>query len=104
VGEEIARKFLESKGYKIIAHNYRTKLGEIDLICEKGQSLIFVEVRRKTKAEFGEPAESINPKKVLKIKRTALHFLAEKGIYDKEIRFDLFCIKGKEFELIPNAF
>lgn len=103
-GEELARRFFESKGYKIIAHNYRTKLGEIDLICEKGRSLVFVEVRCRAGSDFGEPEESVRRDKIDRIRQTALHFLSEKGIYDKEIRFDLFCIKGKRFELIPNAF
>ncbi len=103
-GEEMARRFFASNGYRIIAQNYRTKFGEIDLICEKGSTLIFVEVRRKTGREFGEPQESIRPDKVLKIRRSALQFLSERGIQNKEIRFDLFLMKGKAIELIPNAF
>ncbi len=104
-GEEIAQRYFASKGYKILAQNYRTRFGEIDLICEKGQTLIFIEVRRKTGKEFGEPIESVDRRKVEKIKRVAEQFLLERGIYDKEIRFDLFCLKeGERFELIENAF
>ncbi|MEO0102412.1 MAG: YraN family protein [candidate division WOR-3 bacterium] len=103
-GEEIAKRFLEGQGYKVIEQNYRTRFGEIDLICEKGNSIIFVEVRQKSGRQFGEPVESIDKRKIGKIKRTAEHFLSERGIYEKEIRFDLFSIIGKKFELIPNVF
>jgi|YelNatPaOPRAMG01_1025707.scaffolds.fasta_scaffold00411_4 putative endonuclease len=103
-GEEIAQNFFSERGYKIIARNYRTRYGEIDLICSKGNLLVFVEVRRRNRKGFGEPQESLSGKKIEKIKRTAEYFLAERGINDKEIRFDLFCIAGEKLELIPNAF
>ena len=67
LGEEIAKKYLELKGYKIIDRNYKTKFGEIDLVCKKGKRLIIIEVRTKKGLDFGTPEESLNRKKLKKI-------------------------------------
>lgn len=67
LGEEIAREFLEKKGYKIIEQNYKTKYGEIDLVMRKGKELIAVEVRTKRGDMFGSPEESLTKKKLRKI-------------------------------------
>ena len=67
LGEEIAREFLEKKGYKIIEQNYKTKYGEIDLVCQKGKELVAVEVRTKKGDMFGSPEESLTKKKLHKI-------------------------------------
>ncbi|MFH1462415.1 MAG: YraN family protein [bacterium] len=91
LGEKIAREYLENKGYKIIAQNYRTKYAEIDLITEKDKTLVLVEVRTKTGEIFGQPEETINKKKILKLKRNALAYAAKigwRGIY----RIDAVCV------------
>lgn len=67
IGEEIAKKYLEEKGYKIIEQNYKTKYAEIDLVAKKGNELIFVEVRTKKGENFGTPEETINSKKKRKL-------------------------------------
>lgn len=67
LGEEIAREFLEKKGYKIIEQNYKTKYGEIDLVCSKGSLLVAVEVRTKKGDLYGTPEESLTKKKLRKI-------------------------------------
>ncbi len=103
-GEERAKKFLEDRGYKILFQNYRTRCGEIDLICEEGETLVFVEVRQKRGGKFGTPIESIDQRKIEKIKKTAEIFLSEKGIFNREIRFDFLAISGEKIELITDAF
>ncbi|MBU2407002.1 MAG: YraN family protein, partial [Nanoarchaeota archaeon] len=67
IGEEMARKYLEKQGYKIIDQNYRTQYSEIDLIVKKDNILIFVEVRTKRSSDFVSPEESINYKKLKKL-------------------------------------
>ena len=64
LGEEIAREFLEKKGYKIVGQNYKTKYGEIDLVVQKGKELIAVEVRTKIGDLYGSPEESLTKKKL----------------------------------------
>src|SRR3989338_2199247 len=67
LGEEIAKEFLEKKGYNIIEQNYKTKYGEIDLVCQRGKEFIAVEVRTKKGDMFGTPEESLKKKKLRKI-------------------------------------
>ena len=91
LGEEIARKYLEEKGYKIIEQNYRTKYSEIDLIVKKGGVLIFVEVRAKRGELFGSPEDSINKKKLKKIYFNADNYVKIKN-YKGQFRIDAVCI------------
>jgi putative endonuclease len=76
-GEGIAREYLAQKGYKILASNFTTRFGEIDLICAKSGKLIFVEVKLKVSDAFGSPEEMITKKKIEKVQKTAQRFLLE---------------------------
>jgi putative endonuclease len=67
LGEELARNFLVSKGYKILEQNYRTNFSEIDFLCQKGKDKILVEVRTKRGYFFGTPEESLTRKKLRKL-------------------------------------
>lgn len=72
LGEEIAKEFLKKKGYKILEQNYKTKYGEIDLVCQRGKELIAVEVRTKIGDLYGSPEESLTKKKLRKVWLNAL--------------------------------
>ncbi len=90
-GEEIAKKYLEKKGYKILEKNYKTKYAEIDLIAEKRNELVFVEVRTKMGENFGTPEETIDKKKMRKLWGNAMAYAARnkwRGLY----RVDAVCI------------
>ncbi len=91
VGELIAKKYLQNKGYCIIEENYRTKYAEIDLIAWENGALVFVEVRTKTGECFGSPEESINRNKIKKLIRNAEAYTAIKR-YSKVHRIDAICI------------
>ena len=99
---------LGNRGYRIIASNYRCKYGEIDLIAEEGDSLVFVEVRCKRTGEFGSPAESVTAAKQSKLIATAQHYLHEQGLDDVNCRFDVVEVRptgGKlTAEVIKDAF
>jgi len=71
VGENIAREYLEKKGYKIVEQNYRSKFAEIDLVVKRGNELVFVEVRTKRGEMFGRPEDTLNGKKMVKLKKNA---------------------------------
>ncbi len=64
LGEDIAAKFLENNGVRIIKRNYFTKYGEIDLIGIENKTIIFIEVKLRQNRNFGSPYETINAKKV----------------------------------------
>jgi putative endonuclease len=112
-GEKLARKMYESKGFRIVMQNFRCKIGEIDLICEKDKLLVFCEVKCRRSITFGIPAEAINTKKIRHIRRVASWFLSQKlcihRIYsDYDMRFDvvevLFVNENYELNHIENAF
>jgi len=63
-GEELAAGYLSKKGYKIIERNFRTRFGEIDIVCWDGETLVFVEVKTKIGHDFGEPEEMVNKGKL----------------------------------------
>lgn len=73
-GERIAREYLENKGYKIVEQNYRTKYAEIDLLAKKDNALALIEVRTRTGEQFGAPEETINKRKMRKLRMNALAY------------------------------
>jgi len=107
-GEIAAAAELGRRGYKILASNYRSPYGEIDLIARDGECLVFVEVRCKRTANFGTPAESVTPAKQRKIAQTAQHYLDEHKIKDVDCRFDVVEVMPRDgklvAEVITNAF
>jgi putative endonuclease len=86
-GEQIAKEYLEKKGYKIVEQNYRTRYGEIDLVAEKKNELVLVEVRTKIGDSFGAPEETINLKKLRKLRSNALAY-ARNRQWSGRIRVD----------------
>lgn len=94
-GEEIAAKFLKEKGYQIIDQNNSTKFGELDLIVNKNNILIFVEVKFKTTEDFGTPEEMIGKSKLAQVKRTAeMYLLTNPDMANKfdKYQIDAVCI------------
>jgi putative endonuclease len=92
-GEELARKHLEKLGFSVLESNYRTPEGEIDLIVEKGDLLVFVEVRTRHQSGFGSPEESLTAKKRSHMASSALRYLQRNRISDREWRIDLVAIE-----------
>ena len=98
-GEEIARKYLENKGYKIIECNYRTKRAEIDIIARLRQGfggqgkdiLVFVEVRTKHHEQFGTPEDTINYQKRKRLQKNAAAYVHRKR-YEGSYRIDAVCL------------
>lgn len=100
---------MRKNGYKIIEKNYKTKLGEIDIIADDKGVISFVEVRSKNSPRFGLPEETINKKKEAQISKAAMAYIKQYNLMDKSCRFDVVCIQGvdspePEIRLIKNAF
>ena len=91
LGEELARKYLKKKGYKILEQNYRTRYAEIDLVARHKDVLVFVEVRTKIGERFGTPEETLNARKLQKVKRNAFSY-ASRVKWNKLYRIDAVCI------------
>lgn len=108
-GEEKAVSYLRGEGYKIIERNYRTKLGEIDIIADCKGCICFVEVRSKNNASFGLPEETIVKKKQLRVSKAALAYIKKFKLENRSCRFDVVCVEGVDsrkpvVKLIKNAF
>jgi putative endonuclease len=89
-GEEIARRFLTSLGYKIITTNFRTKIGEIDIIAKDKDDYVFVEVKmREDVNKWGLPAEAVTANKRKKIENVALLYLQKEGLGEVPMRFEV---------------
>lgn len=102
-GEKRAAAYLTSKGYKIIERNYRCKLGEIDLIAEKDNIIVFVEVKTRSNDRFGKGFEAVVHKKIDKIRKVAMLYMIQKDL-QKEIRFDVISIDDNVITHFEGAF
>jgi putative endonuclease len=97
--EEMAAKFLSEKGYKILDRNYTLGKGEIDIIAEKDNWLIFVEVRARSEVLHGFPEQTISKAKARLIMKTAENYVYQQNWRGK-IRFDIIAIiVGQNFEI-----
>ena len=103
-GEAIACKYLKRLGYIIIAKNYSTKIGEIDIIAKDGDTLVFVEVKTRRSDAYGRPEEAINAKKKRKLSRLAQLYIKNKNLYDKKARFDVVAILARSASAFNNEF
>jgi putative endonuclease len=112
LGEEVAARFLERRGFQIVARNLRSRLGEIDLVARDGATLVFVEV----KARRGSPAEppqvAVDARKRSRLARLALDYLAREWLRDLSCRFDVVAVTfgaqgtdgSPRIEHFPGAF
>ncbi len=109
-GEKLACAFLRREGYKILYRNFRGRRGgEIDIVCRDGDTLVFVEVKTRSREDFGRPAEAVNTAKQKLIARGALAWLQLLDNPDILARFDIVEVMIDEgehprFELVRNAF
>ena len=92
IGEGLALKFLKGKGFRLIEKNYHIRGGEIDLIMENDDILLFAEVKTRNSIKFGEPEDAITARKIKKLIRAILHYLHENPS-KKSWHCDLIAIK-----------
>ncbi|MBT4917522.1 YraN family protein [Candidatus Peregrinibacteria bacterium] len=94
LGEEISKRYLESKGHQIMETNFHSRFGEIDIISEKDSEIIFTEVKTRTSNKFGTPEESLTQKKLNRIKKTVFHFLnTSTNLHNFNWRIDLITVR-----------
>ena len=107
-GESIAVMHLKKNGYQILEQNYRTRLGEIDIVAKEKDTIVFVEVKARRSDRFGSPKWAVTLKKQRKISMVALHYLKSKNQTREKARFDVVAIRltseGPGIEIVKNAF
>lgn len=104
----MAVEFLKKSGYKILARNYKNYTGEIDIIARDKGTIVFVEVKTRTCEKCGFPAEAVRSFKQRQISRTAIMYLKENNLLQKNARFDIISVlclpQNERIDLIKNAF
>jgi putative endonuclease len=107
-GEALAARLLRRQGYRILETNYRTPLGEIDLIARERDTIVFVEVKARRSPHFGHPKTAVTALKQRKLSMVALYYLKTTGQSGAKARFDVVAISGEterpEVEVVRNAF
>ncbi|MDI6726907.1 MAG: YraN family protein, partial [Smithellaceae bacterium] len=107
-GEDLAVKYLQAAGYRIVKRNFRCRLGEIDIIARDGETLVFVEVKMRTNESHGDPEAAVDRAKQKKISLVSLHYLQTNKIPDQTARYDVVAVQrtgvGHEIRLIKDAF
>ncbi len=93
--EERAAAFLESHGVRIRARNIRRPYGELDLVAEHGDTLVLVEVRKRSHPGYGDAAASIDRRKRARLLRMAAAYLQESG-WNGPVRFDVIAVDGQD--------
>jgi len=108
IGEDMALEFLKNKDYKILERNFRTILGELDIIAKDKETICFIEVKTRTSDKFGLPQESVNRLKQRKMSQSAMIYLKDKNLLEKPARFDVVSIlnpqQDAKIDLIQDAF
>lgn len=103
-GEEQAARFLEKKGYQILARNFSTPQGELDIIAYYQKTLIFVEVKTRAYKAFGGPLAAVTPAKQKRLALAAAQYIKIKSPKFDRIRFDVICILPGQVQHLENAF
>ena len=97
LAEDVAKTYLLSQGYEVLAENYSIRGGEVDLIVCKNGLTVFVEVRQRRHSRFGSAAESISVQKLARLTKTALHFMLNHYQRDDlAMRFDAILLSGSK--------
>ena len=103
-GEIIAQKYLKKKKYRILETNFHSKIGEIDIIAQKCEQIVFIEVKTRESLAFGQPSEAVDKHKQWKIHQVAEAYLIKNRLIDYPCRFDVIEILDGEINHIENAF
>jgi len=103
-GEVKAVEFLKSKHYKVLTTNYKTHVGEIDIVCKDKDVVVFVEVKTRLNDAFGSPSEAVTRKKQEKYFKVASEYLVKNKLTDSAVRFDVIEIQDGQINHILDAF
>ena len=107
-GEDAALAAYTHRGYQLIARNWRCRIGELDLVLVRGDTLVFCEVKTRRGARFGGGYEAVTGRKRAKVRSVAEAFLQSGGAHPRSIRFDVASVSlspaGTEVELFEDAF
>jgi putative endonuclease len=107
-GEALAAKELKRRGYKVLERRWRCRLGEIDIVARDGEVLVVVEVKARSRTDYGPPIDAVDWDKRRKLETLARAYVQAKGLRRESLRFDLVGVvfsKGEKprVEIFPDA-
>jgi putative endonuclease len=94
-GEDLATRELRRRGYEILERRWRCRLGEIDVVARDGETLVVVEVKARSRSDYGPPTNAVDGKKARRLERLARAYLRARRLTDVNVRFD---VVGVSFE------
>jgi putative endonuclease len=103
-GEDVAAAWYERHRYQIVARNWRSRTGEIDLVARRGRQLVVAEVKARRSDAYGPAAAAGGLAKQQRLRRLAAEWLAGSGVRGVEVRFDVVAITGASIEVVTGAF
>lgn len=108
-GEAVAARYYLNQGYTLLEHNYQCRLGELDLILQKQELLVFAEVKTRRPGGLGTPAEAVNTAKQRRVVQAAKYYISRTQTEETAVRFDVVEVQplpngGWSVHCIPNAF
>jgi putative endonuclease len=103
VGEDAALAIYEGRGYLLIARNWRCRVGELDLVVARADTLVFCEVKSRRGAGFGGGFEAVTARKRAKVRAVAEAFLLTTGVRPRAIRFDVASVDVRDGPTRPGA-
>ena len=106
--ESLACRYLEHRGLRLLSRNFHCRRGEIDLIMQDGDSLVFIEVRYRKQTHFGHAAETVSRIKQTRIIHCARYYMKMNHSWNETVRFDVVSIEGRpddmKIEWLADAF
>ncbi len=88
-GEMLAKHYLIGKGYTILAQNFRCRYGEVDIIVQKDDNIVFVEVKTRRTLSYGTPAEAVDRRKQARYGKIASLYIQNNRLFESSYRFDI---------------
>ena len=103
-GEDMAAAWYVRNGYQIVERNWRSRVGEVDLICARDNVLVFCEVKSRCTDRLGAPVEAVTRAKQLRLRRLAAQYLFLHTFGGHDVRFDVAGILGRTLTVVESAF
>jgi len=104
MGEDLACTELERRGYAILARRYRSRFGEIDIVANHEETIVFVEVKARDGDEFGGGAAAVTAWKQRRIAQMAIDYVARHRLHDRPCRFDVVTVEFTDGEAKVEVF
>ena len=103
-GEDAVAAWYQDRGYEVVAHNWRCRAGELDLVLRRGRTFVFCEVKTRSSDAFGAPVEAVTRDKQVRLRHLAARWLEDAPMRPTDIRFDVASVLAGEIEVLEGAF